>query len=90
LTPSRHEDLHVSYPLIPFFSLVHAINKKDTRIATIAAKHNATETQINIAWLLHKSPWILPIPGTSSLKHFDENIKALDIVLSEDDMKFLE
>jgi aryl-alcohol dehydrogenase-like predicted oxidoreductase len=92
--PGGEEVLHLceqhKIPLIPFFSLVHAISKKDTRIATIAEKYNATETQINIAWLLHKSPWILPIPGTSSLKHFDENMKALDIELSEDDMKFLE
>ena len=77
-------------PLIPYFSLVHAIGKKDNRIAEIAKKYNATETQINIAWLLHKSPWILPIPGTSSLKHFIENIKAINIDLSEKDMLYLD
>ena len=77
-------------PLIPFFSLVHAKNKKDTRITEIAQKYQVSEAQINIAWLLHKSPWILPIPGTSSLKHFEENIKAADIKLSKDDMEFLE
>lgn len=76
--------------LIPFFSLVNAIGKKDTRIAEIAKKYNASETQINIAWLLHQSPSILPIPGTSSLAHFDENIKAKDIVLNAEDMKYLE
>jgi pyridoxine 4-dehydrogenase len=81
---------HNEIPLIPFFSLVHAMGKKDTRIAKIAQKYNVSETQINIAWLLHKSPWILPIPGTSSLNHFEENIKAADIELSEEDMKFLE
>ncbi len=77
-------------PLIPFFSLLHAIGKKDSRITEIAAKYHVPEAQINIAWLLHKSPWILPIPGTSSLKHFEENIKAADIELTEDDMQFLE
>ncbi len=77
-------------PLIPFFSLVHAIGKKDTRILEIALKYNVSEVQINIAWLLHRSPWILPIPGTSSLKHFEDNIKAANIELSEEDMKFLE
>jgi pyridoxine 4-dehydrogenase len=77
-------------PLIPFFSLLHGIAKKDSRIGEIAKKYNASEAQINIAWLLHKSPWLLPIPGTSSLKHFDENMKAADIGLSEEDMKFLE
>jgi pyridoxine 4-dehydrogenase len=77
-------------PLIPFFSLLHGIAKKDSRIGEIAKKYNASEAQINIAWLLHKSPWLLPIPGTSSLKHFEENMKAADIDLIDEDMKFLE
>jgi len=77
-------------PLIPFFSLLHAIDKKDNRIAEIAQKYNVSEAQVNIAWLLHKSPWILPIPGTSSLKHFEENLKSEDLELTDEDMKFLE
>jgi pyridoxine 4-dehydrogenase len=77
-------------PLIPFFSLLHAIDKKDDRITEIARKYGASEAQINIAWLLHKSPWILPIPGTSSLKHFEENLQAAGIELTEEDMRFLE
>ena len=77
-------------PLVPYFSLVNSMSKKDDRIATIAQKHNATPAQINLAWLLHRSPWILPIPGTSSLKHFEENLKATEIKLSEEDMKFLD
>ena len=76
-------------PLIPYFSLFQSMPKKDKRISTIAKKHNATDAQINLAWLLHHSPWILPIPGTSSLKHFEENLKATEINLSEEDMKFL-
>ena len=76
-------------PLIPYFSLLNSLPKKDARITTIAQKYNATQAQINIAWLLHKSPWILPIPGTSSIKHFEENIKARDINLTKDDMDFL-
>lgn len=77
-------------PLIPFFTLVHANSKKDERISTIAKKYNATDAQINLAWLLHRSPWLLPIPGTSSLQHFEENLKATEMELSEEDMKFLE
>lgn len=76
-------------PLIPYFSLFASMPKKDNRIAEIAAKYNATEAQINIAWLLHKSPFILPIPGTSSLQHFNENRKAAEIVLTGEDMEFL-
>lgn len=77
-------------PLIPYFSLVNALPKKDNRIQTIADKYEATPAQINIAWLLHKSPLLLPIPGTSSLMHFKENMKAATIRLSDDDMKFLD
>jgi pyridoxine 4-dehydrogenase len=77
-------------PLVPYFSLVQSMPKKDDRILTIAKKYNATPVQINLAWLLHRSPWILPIPGTSSLQHFNENLQAADILLSEEDMKFLE
>jgi pyridoxine 4-dehydrogenase len=76
-------------PLIPYFSLFTAMPKKDTRIAEIAARHNATEAQINIAWLLHKSALILPIPGTSSLEHFNENLQAAEIMLTAADMDFL-
>ena len=76
-------------PLIPYFSLVNSLPKKDSRIATIAAKYNVTEVQANLAWLLHKSPWILPIPGTSSLAHFKENVQAAGIKLTTEDMDFL-
>lgn len=77
-------------PLIPFFSLVHGLQKKNNKIADIAKKYDATEAQVNIAWLLHKSPWILPIPGTSSLKHFEENLLAADLELSDADMRLLD
>ncbi len=76
-------------PLVPYFSLFLSMPKKDTRIAEIAKKYGISEVQANIAWLLHRSPWILPIPGTSSLKHFDENLKAADIKLTKEDMDFL-
>jgi len=76
-------------PLVPYFSLFQSMPKKDERISVIAKKYGATEAQINLAWLLHRSPWILPIPGTSSLQHFEENLKATEINLSEEDMKLL-
>ena len=77
-------------PLVPYFSLFQSMPKKDGRISTIAKKYNAADAQINLTWLLHRSPWILPIPGTSSLKHFEENLKATEIRLSEEDMLFLD
>ena len=77
-------------PLVPYFSLFLSMPKKDERIAAIAQKYGVNEVQANIAWLLHKSPWILPIPGTSSLAHFQENMRAADIALTQVDMQFLE
>ena len=76
-------------PLIPFFSLINSLPKADNKIAAVAQKYGATEAQINLAWLLHKSPWMLPIPGTSSLAHFEENLKAAHIKLSAEDMAYL-
>ncbi|MDP4129835.1 MAG: aldo/keto reductase [Bacteroidota bacterium] len=75
-------------PLIPYWSIFNS--KADNRISAIARKYNASEAQINIAWTLHRSPWILPIPGTSSLIHFEENLRAADLKLMEEDMSYLE
>ena len=55
----------------------------------IAARHNATERQIALAWLLKRSPLILPIPGTLSLDHLKENLAALEIELSDDEFEAL-
>lgn len=78
-----------SIPLIPYFSLFNSLPKADDKIAAIAKKYDATEAQINLAWLLHKSPWILPIPGTSSLAHLKENLLSVHIKLTEEDMAYL-
>lgn len=88
------EILHIceenDIPLIPYFSLFTSMPKKDKRITEIAQKYDSSEVQVHIAWLLHRSPWILPIPGTSSLEHFEENFKAADINLTKEDMAFLD
>ncbi|SNR30921.1 MULTISPECIES: aldo/keto reductase [Hymenobacter] len=76
-------------PLIPFFSLLHALPKQLDKIAEVARQYHATPAQINLAWLLHKSPWILPIPGTSSLAHLRENLAAASIKLTAADMAYL-
>jgi aryl-alcohol dehydrogenase-like predicted oxidoreductase len=55
-----------------------------------AKKHGATLSQLSIAWLLHHSPVILPIPGTSSLEHLEENLKAADLNLSASDWSEIE
>ncbi len=48
-----------------------------------AKKHNATVSQLSLAWLLHRSPVILPIPGTSSVQHLEENTAAAGVHLSD-------
>lgn len=55
-----------------------------------AKKHGATVGQLSIAWLLHHSPVMLPIPGTSSLAHLEENMKAAELNLSDSDWAEIE
>ena len=55
-----------------------------------AKKHNATVSQLSLAWLLHRSPVILPIPGTTSIEHLEENLKAADLDLTDGEWQSLE
>jgi aryl-alcohol dehydrogenase-like predicted oxidoreductase len=59
-------------------------------VARVAERHDATPMQIALAWLLHVSPAMLPIPGTGSPKHLEENVAAAEIELSADDMRELD
>lgn len=56
----------------------------------IAARHEATPSQVALAWLLGHSPAMLPIPGTSSVAHLEENVAAAGLELSEDEMATLD
>jgi aryl-alcohol dehydrogenase-like predicted oxidoreductase len=58
-------------------------------LATIARNHDATPAQIALAWLLRRSPVMLPIPGTSSVAHLEENVRAALIELSDDELEQL-
>ena len=73
---------------LPFFPLAIPGPKKweSTAIAAVAKKHGATESQIAIAWLLARSPMMLPIPGTSSVAHLEENWAAHKITLSKEEI----
>ncbi len=53
------------------------------KLDEMAKRHDATTSQLSVAWLLHHSPVILPIPGTSSVKHLDENVAAAHVKLSD-------
>jgi aryl-alcohol dehydrogenase-like predicted oxidoreductase len=58
-------------------------------LADIAERHSATPAQIALAWLLRRSPAMLPIPGTLSLDHLKQNLAALDIELSDAEFQVL-
>jgi pyridoxine 4-dehydrogenase len=58
-------------------------------LGQIAEYHDATPSQIALAWLLHRSPVTLPIPGTLSIEHLRENLGALEIELSDDELAAL-
>lgn len=53
----------------------------------VAAQKGATPTQIALAWLLAQKPWIVPIPGSRRLKHLEDNLGAVAIELTPDDLK---
>ena len=71
---------------VPFFPL----NGDGGRaLEEIAQRHSATQTQIKLAWLLRRSPAMLPIPGTLSIDHVRENLRAVQIDLSEAELNAL-
>ena len=81
---------------VPFFPLGSAFTggpaaiAADPHIVRVAEKHGATPSQIALAWLLHFDDGILLIPGTSSVRHLEENLGAGEIALDDDDMAALE
>lgn len=75
---------------IPWFPLgAGPLAAPDGPLHKIAAAHQASPSQLALAWLLARSPIMLPIPGTSSVQHLDENIAAATVSLSDDDLKTL-
>jgi aryl-alcohol dehydrogenase-like predicted oxidoreductase len=64
--------------------------KRPEALERVAAKHDATPHQVALAWLLHYSPVIVPIPGTSSLAHLEENVAAAALALDKEDLAALE
>ena len=76
---------------IPWFPMASGELSKPGGVLDAAAKaHKATTSQVALAWLLERSPVMLPIPGTSSLKHLEENVAAAAVKLSADERKSLE
>jgi pyridoxine 4-dehydrogenase len=74
---------------LPWFPLGAGSLLNQSRIKSMAKKHGATPAQVAIAWLLSKSPRMLPIPGTGSLAHLEENVKAASLALGAEDFALL-
>lgn len=68
-------------PFVPFFPLRDGGG--GAALGDIASRHNATPQQVMLAWLLKRSPVMLPIPGTLSLEHLEENVAAQRIELTD-------
>jgi aryl-alcohol dehydrogenase-like predicted oxidoreductase len=92
LTTAREDDALIDLcgendvAFVPFF----AIANQASSVAEIAARHGATEAQVKLAWTLHKAPNVLAIPGTGNPAHLEENIRASELRLSDEDMSRLD
>ena len=75
---------------IPWFPIASGdLAKNGGKLSSIAKEIGATPAQVALAWLLKRSPVMLPIPGTGSVKHLEENCEAASIQLSDKDYKDL-
>jgi pyridoxine 4-dehydrogenase len=76
---------------IPWFPVAAGkLAQPGGKLDAIAKRHGTTIAQLSIAWLLHRSPVMLPIPGTSSVGHLEENLKAAEIFFSDAELKEIE
>lgn len=75
-----------SIAFIPFIPLaVGQLAGDGGALDDIAARHDASPAQVALAWLLRRSPVMIPIPGTSSVAHLEDNLAARSITLGDDD-----
>ncbi|WP_196770799.1 aldo/keto reductase, partial [Mycobacterium colombiense] len=75
---------------IPWFPLAAGpLAAPDGPLQRIAADHDASPSQLALAWLLKRSPVMVPIPGTSKVAHLEENVAAAQIELSDDEFETL-
>jgi pyridoxine 4-dehydrogenase len=76
---------------IPWFPLAAGdLAKPGSCLDTIATRHAAVPSQVALAWLLKRSPVMLPIPGTSRVAHLVENVAAVNIALSDEEFAILD
>ena len=75
---------------IPWFPLATGqLARSGGPLDQLAKEHDATPSQLALAWLLHRSPVMLPIPGTSKVAHLEDNVAAAEIDLSEEQVQAL-
>jgi pyridoxine 4-dehydrogenase len=92
----QHEDVleyceknHLAF--IPWFPVAAGkLTQPGGKLDAAAKRHGVTLSQLSLAWLLHRSPVMLPIPGTSSIEHLEENIAAASVKLSDAEWKEIE
>ena len=96
ITDRAHEDV-VNYceknklAFIPWFPLAAgSLTQPGGVLDNLARAHKVTTSQVAIAWLLRRSPAMLPIPGTSKVKHVEENVASTELKLSDSEWKSLE
>jgi pyridoxine 4-dehydrogenase len=75
---------------IPWLPINRDKVAKNAAIAEVAEAHDATPAQVALAWLLRHSPVILPIPGTSSVAHLEENVASAQLRFSDDELQRLD
>ncbi len=92
----KHDDV-VEYctkhkiAFIPWFPVAAGkLAQPGGKLDSAAKTHGATVSQLSLAWLLHHSPVMLPIPGTTSIEHLEENVAASDVKLSDAEWKEIE
>jgi pyridoxine 4-dehydrogenase len=96
LADREHEDVvdyceKHSLGFIPWFPVAAGdLARPGGALDSVAKTHHATVAQLSIAWLLHRSPVMLPIPGTSSVKHLEENVAAASLKLSQEEWEEIE
>lgn len=96
ISDRQHEDVleyceKNNLAFIPWFPVAAGkLTQPGGALDAAAKRHNATVSQLSLAWLLHRSPVMLPIPGTSSVEHLEENVGAANVKLNDAEWKEIE
>jgi len=71
---------------LPWYPLGGARGVRALKVKRVATRHGVTPAQVALAWLLARSPMVLPIPGTQSIDHLEENVRAAALALTREDL----